>query len=104
MAVCDACRIDPRKHREGHEQRRRLRKYGLTQDDYDQLLVEQAGRCPGCDTTDPGVKGWCIDHCHKSGKVRALMCNRCNTMLGLANEDPAILRALADFLEQLQQG
>jgi hypothetical protein len=104
IAVCDDCRMDPRKSRTAHEQRRRLRKYGLTQDEYDQLLVDQGDRCAGCQTADPGVKGWCIDHCHKSGKVRALMCNRCNTMLGLANEDPAILRALADFLEQLQQG
>lgn len=103
VAVCDDCRIDPRKHREAHERRRRLRRYGITQDEYDQMLVDQGGRCPGCQTTEPGVKGWCIDHCHKSGKVRALMCGRCNTMLGLADENPAVLRALADFLEQLQQ-
>jgi hypothetical protein len=102
IAVCDGCRIDPRKHRDEHEQRRRLRKYGLTQHEYDQLLVAQGGRCRTCGTDEPGVKGWCIDHCHRSGQVRALLCSRCNTVLGLANEDPAVLRALADFAEQWQ--
>jgi hypothetical protein len=102
VVVCDRCRVDPRKHREAHEFRRRLRKYGIDQERYEQMLADQAGRCPGCGTTDPGVKGWCIDHCHATGRVRALLCMRCNTMLGLANEDPAILRALADLAEQLQ--
>lgn len=100
VAVCDDCRIDPRKHRAAHEFRRRLRKYGIDQERYDKLLADQGGRCPGCGTTDPGVKGWCIDHCHISGRVRALMCNRCNSVLGLTDENPAILRALADFAEQ----
>lgn len=101
-AVCDNCRVDPRKYREAHEHRRRLRKYGIDQERYDRMLAEQDGRCPGCRTTDPGVKGWCIDHCHATGRVRALLCMRCNTMIGLANEDPAILRALADLAEQLR--
>jgi hypothetical protein len=98
-AVCDDCRVDKRDRGRSHEQRRRLRKYGLTQGEYDQLLLDQGGRCPGCNTGEPGDKGWCIDHCHTSGRVRALLCSRCNTALGLVDEDPAILRALADFIE-----
>lgn len=100
-AVCDDCRVDPRKRRQTHEQRRRLRRYGLTQDEYDQILIGQGDRCPGCGTNDPGPKGWCIDHCHKSGRVRAVLCMRCNTMLGLAGEDPLVLRALADLAERM---
>lgn len=102
-AVCDTCRVDPRDRGRATEQRRRLRKYGLTQAEYDELLLTQGGRCRGCGTDDPGAKGWCIDHCHSSGRVRALMCNRCNTVLGLVDENAATLRALADFVEQ-QQG
>lgn len=101
-AVCDACRVDPRDRGHEHEQRRRLRKYGLTQEQYDQLLMDQDGRCRVCRTDYPGVKGWCIDHCHSSGRVRGLLCMRCNTVLGLVNENPATLRMLADFLEQLK--
>jgi hypothetical protein len=74
----------------------------LTQERYDQLLAQQDGRCPGCGTDNPGGKGWCIDHCHSSGDVRALLCNKCNTTLGLAGENPSTLRALADLVEQWQ--
>lgn len=99
--MCDTCHVDPRKRDRDHEQRRRLRKYGLTQELYDELLLSQNGLCPGCGTDDPGPKGWNIDHCHKSGKVRALLCMRCNTTLGLMEEDPSLLRRLADFAERL---
>jgi Recombination endonuclease VII len=99
-AVCEGCRSERPRDRYAYERRRTLRKYGLTQEQYDQLLATQGGRCPGCGTGNPGAKGWCIDHCHRSGQVRALLCMRCNTMLGLADEDPAVLRSLADWLER----
>lgn len=100
-AVCDTCRVDKRDRGREHEQRRRLRRYGITQEQYDKLLADQGNRCPGCATDDPGVKGWSIDHSHASGRVRALLCMRCNTMLGLADEDPTMLRRLADFAERM---
>lgn len=103
IAVCDKCRVDPRKSRRDHEHRRRLRKYGITQEQYDELLASQGGRCPGCGTDDPGAKGWCIDHCHVNGNVRALMCNRCNTILGLADEKATTLRNLAAFAERFAE-
>lgn len=99
-AVCDGCRVDRRADNQARERRRSLRKYGLTQEQYDQLLASQHGRCAACGTGEPGTKGWCIDHCHRSGRVRALLCMRCNTVAGLAGEDPAVLRALADWLER----
>lgn len=86
--------------RHAHEERRRLRKYGLTQEQYDQFLASQGARCPGCGTDEPGAKGWCIDHCHKGGHVRALLCSRCNVILGWVDEDPAVLRSLADWIER----
>jgi len=105
VAVCADCRADSRDPEKARakERRRTLRKYGLTEDDYEQMLRDQGGRCLGCGTDQPGAKGWCIDHCHASGMVRALLCNRCNTALGLANEDPKILRALASLAERWQR-
>lgn len=97
--VCDACRVDPRSRGQVHEQKRRLQKYGLTQVEYDELLRAQGERCAGCGTDNPGAKGWCIDHCHSSGEVRALLCNRCNTVLGLVGESVATLLKLANFLQ-----
>jgi hypothetical protein len=102
LAVCDGCRADPRERSRDVEERRRLRRYGLTQEEYDRLLASQGGRCAGCGTDQPGRKNWCIDHCHKSGQVRALLCYRCNLALGMVDENPATLRALADLAEQFQ--
>lgn len=102
IAVCDGCRVDPRKARAEHEQRRRLRKYGLTQEQYDQMMAEQDDRCAACCTDTPGFKGWCIDHDHQTGRVRGILCTPCNRAIGFAQESPVILRALADWLEQQQ--
>ncbi len=99
-AVCGGCRVDQRTDSQARERRRTLRKYGLTQEQYDQLLASQDGRCATCGTDEPGAKGWCIDHCHKGGHVRALLCSRCNVILGWVGENPAILRSLADWIEQ----
>jgi hypothetical protein len=41
-----------------------------------------------------------IDHCHETGVVRGVLCHWCNTALGLAKDDPATLRALANYLEK----
>lgn len=102
VAVCDGCRVDPRKRRIGHEQRRRLRKYGITQHEYERLLQRQGARCAACATDSPGAKGWNIDHDHRTGRVRGLLCMGCNTALGLLNEDPSVIRALASYAEMHQ--
>lgn len=39
------------------------------------------------------------DHCHKTGKFRGIICDNCNVSMGLAGDDPTLLRALADWLE-----
>lgn len=97
--VCDDCRVDPRKRDKMYDQRRRLRKYGITQDEYDQMLADQGGKCLGCGTSEPGGRGWNIDHCHQSGTVRAILCHRCNTAIGLTGENSQVLRALAQMVE-----
>lgn len=65
--------------------------YGLTADDYQRLFDNQGGRCALCGTTDGGKKtlSWkwgigtlSIDHCHKTGRVRGLLCHLCNIRLG----------------------
>lgn len=53
--------------------------YGLTVEQWDQMLVEQAGRCALCD--EP-MKNPHVDHSHITGEVRGMLCLRCNTMLG----------------------
>jgi hypothetical protein len=80
--------------------RLRLKRHGLTQAEYDDLLSSQGACCAVCKLDTPGRKRtWSIDHCHKTGRVRGLLCNHCNSALGHARDNPSILRALASYLE-----
>lgn len=72
------------------------RKFKLTWKRWEQFLVDQSGRCSGCNK--PLIK-YHIDHDHKSMKVRGLLCPRCNLALGAAGDSPSTLRALANYLE-----
>jgi hypothetical protein len=58
------------------------RSYGITQYDYDMLLAAQNGVCRICEKTQRKVKNFHVDHCHKTGRVRGLLCTRCNMALG----------------------
>lgn len=40
----------------------------------------------------------CVDHCHVSGRIRVLLCNRCNVVLGWVEDDPALLKSMAFYL------
>jgi hypothetical protein len=84
---------------------RSLRKYGLTPADYDEMVETQNGRCMICNTDQPGTESgyWPVDHDHATKRVRALLCSACNAGLGLFGDDPARLRAAADYLETVKQ-
>lgn len=79
----------------GNRDRAIQRKYGITSADYDAMAAAQGGNCACCGESAKLV----IDHCHKSGKVRALLCDRCNRLLGVADDQPDLLRAALAFLE-----
>jgi glycerol-3-phosphate dehydrogenase len=78
------------------------RKYGVTQERYEELLTAQEGRCAICRTDDPDDIGleWNVDHCHTTGRVRGLLCRRCNGGLGWFKDNPEALRAAADYVER----
>jgi hypothetical protein len=89
------------------EQRRALSrkcKYSLTPEQVDEILGSQNGRCAICETTDPGKKRgggskvWSVDHDHKTGRIRGLLCGNCNAGLGLFKDDENILFAAAEYL------
>lgn len=82
-------------------------RYGLTLADYDRALAAQGGICALCAT--PAVeREFFVDHDHGccpgnkgktcGGCIRGLICARCNTGLGLFEDDPSLLRAAADYL------
>ena len=81
-----------------------MKDYGLTLDDYNQMLEEQNGVCKICHGTcthsQRRVAGTLsVDHCHTTGKVRGLLCNKCNTALGFLNDDLQTVKRMVDYLE-----
>ena len=67
-------------------------KYGLSLEDYDSLILTQANKCLICSKEFTQYKDdrhgiACVDHCHKTGIVRGLLCHRCNTAIGFMEED-----------------
>jgi len=73
------------------------RSYGITIDEYEELFLKQQGRCGIC-RQSPGSKALAVDHCHKTGKVRGLLCTLCNLGLGNLRDDPKLLRAALKWL------
>jgi recombination endonuclease VII len=77
------------------------RKYGLSVDEFERMAEEQGGLCAACGR-EPSAVGLQVDHCHETGAVRALLCKSCNSAAGHANDDPAQLRLIADYLERVE--
>jgi hypothetical protein len=71
-------------------------KYGLSFDEYERMLASHNGVCWICgDEPNPP----CIDHDHKTGRIRGILCRGCNTAIGRMKDDPKRLRAAAAYLE-----
>ncbi len=76
------------------------REYGITIGDYDDMYIEQGGCCAICGTHQSKLnKRLHIDHCHKTDKVRGLLCSSCNTAIGLLKEDSGIIKNVLKYLE-----
>jgi len=89
----------PRKRNKTYEEARgsRIRSYGISVEEYDQMLEDQGGTCYICGEPPQG-RALDIDHCHKSGKVRGLLCSNHNRALGLLGDDPALLLKSIEYL------
>lgn len=69
----------------------------------DAMYAASNGCCQICGGVQQGFKNGkpknlAIDHCHKTGNVRGLLCTKCNTALGHFNDDPALLMRAIDYL------
>lgn len=74
-------------------------KYGISMNDYDELLRAQDFKCAICEET-PIRRSLCVDHDHDTGAIRGLLCDSCNTGLGRFKDSPEALRKAADYLER----
>ena len=70
------------------------RKYGITVEQFDEMYEKQGGKCFICEKEEATH----VDHCHDSGDVRALLCNGCNSAIGLFKEDPDTMIAGAMYV------
>jgi recombination endonuclease VII len=73
-------------------------KYGLTLAAFDSLLAGQGGKCAICRTGLPPKSHWHVDHSHKNGHVRGILCSFCNRGLGCFRDDPESLARAAQYL------
>lgn len=74
--------------------------YGMTAETYAKMLAHQGGKCAICALPER-VVGYrlSVDHCHTTGKVRGLLCKRCNVAIGLLNESASVIQNAAAYLE-----
>ena len=77
------------------------RTYGITLEEYNQKLSNQDSRCAICNgiETHDKHKVLAVDHCHKTGQVRKLLCYKCNTGLGSFNDDTNLLQKAIEYLK-----
>ena len=88
---------------EGREQRLRHKlqyEYGLTLDQYRELVNKYGARCPVCTKQPPDRL--VVDHDHKTGQVRGLLCSECNLALGKLKDDPMAIRRLMTYVVEAQ--
>ena len=75
--------------------------YGITLEDYNQMFASQSGRCAICNIHEQeSGKILCVDHDHNTGKVRGLLCSKCNAGIGLLGDDPDNLINAANYLRE----
>ncbi len=82
----------------GAHERRVQKEYGLGPGEYGQLYLHQGGKCAICRWARGISKNLSVDHDHKTGLVRGLLCTRCNQLLGHLKDDPEAGRRIAQYL------
>jgi hypothetical protein len=80
-------------------ERAKERRYGITQEQFDEMLVDQNNQCKICSIEFKGTKYTHIDHCHDTNRVRGLLCNDCNLALGQFSDNTDILDNAIKYLK-----
>ena len=108
MAACKSClatadQEPARKEKiKAHRRKGNLRKYDLTEEQYQSLLEQQNGCCAICGSQTAGRKAaqhFCVDHDHTTGETRGLLCHSCNLAVGHLKDSPGLCHAAANYLE-----
>lgn len=77
------------------------RTYGITVDDYNIMFAFQEGKCLGCNKHQSELKSALhVDHDHETGKIRGLLCKKCNTAIGLMKDSIYNLNNMINYLSK----
>ena len=81
------------------------RKFGLTLEDYQGMMDKQNGLCAICERPETAIRlgkvlPLAVDHCHRTGENRGLLCTACNIGIGSLQDDPELLRKAAEYVEK----
>lgn len=79
-------------------------KYNISKEQYNSMLIEQKYKCSICDVdlTRLNKRNIHLDHCHKTGKVRSILCRYCNLGLGKFHDNPLLLSKAITYLNKHQ--
>lgn len=79
---------------------RLIKKYGITAQQYDALVLEQSGKCKIC-FRPPKKRRLCVDHDHRTKRVRGLLCYGCNYNLWYWDKNKSCLVRMVQYLEEV---
>lgn len=78
-----------------------MKNYGITWDQYQEMFVLQEGRCYICHAHQSTMKTCLVvDHDHATGKLRKLLCRKCNGVLGMANDSITLFSSFMRYVEE----
>lgn len=78
-----------------------MKKYGLSAEQYNQMFIEQGGRCKICNKHQSEFKrSLAVDHSHETNKIRGLLCHHCNGALGHFFEDISVMEKAILYLRE----
>jgi len=90
------------RHPHAHRKAHRLSRYGITSEAFAKMEQEQNHQCKICGATSAqnADRDWSIDHDHQTGKVRGLLCFKCNILLGMVGDQISILESAIKYLKE----
>lgn len=97
-----SCRDQERLSRQREDNRlgHLKRTFGITPEQFEEMLHRQGRKCAICGGVwQEATRNWTVDHDHKTGKVRGILCQNCNAGIGMLGDDPATLRAALRYLK-----
>lgn len=97
---CVECFIISKERRKDKAKVSRIKaQYGLSEDQHTALYNKQEMSCAICRVAHPNKFSMHVDHCHRTGKVRGLLCQKCNQAIGLLRDDQMIIAAALEYVK-----